>query len=102
MDKGSVLDELRKVVVMDTNGQLPQCLKVKEKGQRSSMLCISALLGHLICKEVIDAPFRPLRRLLLEDEAELQESPHLDTPYDSVISGIYRKLIGCKYYSVFI
>jgi len=57
------LEQLGKVVALE-NGRIPNTLRTPDMSTRSSVLCVSAMLGRYICAHVIEAPFRPIRSLV--------------------------------------
>ncbi|KUJ06537.1 uncharacterized protein LY89DRAFT_790405 [Mollisia scopiformis] len=81
--------ELGKVVTLE-DGCIPQCLTREEMSTRTSVLCVSALLGRYICAEVLDAPFRPLRSLFdtaTGDALDIAERQQISTHSPRVVLG---------------
>ncbi|KAF8862258.1 hypothetical protein BDZ45DRAFT_214926 [Acephala macrosclerotiorum] len=83
--KEKFLEQLSKVVALE-DGQIPYVLRTSKMSTRSSVLCVSAMLGRYICAEVLEAPFRPLRPLLTP--AQQTEG----VPGDAVLKDVYHKL----------
>jgi hypothetical protein len=77
-------------MVLDDNGLISAAFKMLDMLTKSSGLCISATLGHYICAEVLEAPFRPLRSLNAATAHQGQES--LRTSTNIILGEIYQKL----------
>jgi hypothetical protein len=106
-DKEKFLEQLGKVVALE-GGQVPHALRASDMTTRSSVLCVSAMLGRYLCAYVIEAPFRPIRPLVTrtitmplaadQDETIQQESSKqkkLVLYEDDTLSEVYRKL-SCR------
>jgi hypothetical protein len=106
-DKGKFLEQLGKVVALE-GGQVPHSLRASDMTTRSSVLCVSAMLGRYLCAHVIEDPFRPIRPLVArtitmlpaadQDETIQQESSKqksLVMYEDDTLSKVYHKL-SCR------
>jgi hypothetical protein len=106
-DKGKFLEQLGKVVALE-GGQVPHALRASGMTTRSSVLCVSAMLGRYLCAHVIEDPFRPIRPLVArtitmlpaadQDETIQQESSKqksLVMYEDDTLSKVYHKL-SCR------
>ena len=110
-EKEKFLEQLGKVVVLE-DGQIPYTLRTSNMSTRSSVLCVSAMLGQYICAHVIDAPFRPIRPLVtraisMRQVADQDEKiQHKNTKQnmvlyeEDILSVVYHKLSSRKIYSV--
>jgi hypothetical protein len=67
-DEEKFLKQLGMVVALE-DGQIPDTLKSEDMSIKSSILCVSAMLGRQICVEVMEDPFRALRACLISDTA---------------------------------
>jgi hypothetical protein len=105
--KERYLEQLTKVVALE-DGQIPYTLKTEEMSIRSSVLCVSAMLGHYICAEVLEAPFRPLRPLVTMQRAQTTDqdqnfqrdnanTPQPVVPGDTILRDMYHKLSDCMH-----
>lgn len=92
----SLLNVLQKVIALDA-GDIPSALKTANMSTRSSVLCVSAVLGHYICQYTIEAPFRPLRPLVTiksddSGKEKDKESVNEHVLGEILLEDLYRKL----------